>query len=99
MKREQSEVLVEYDFGCCFCGTPIVTTGKTVTCANCGKTLKIARVGTHGQYWKATPSLDGQDTLKQGEAGDPVSIMASLLLAVYLYGVVCLGQYVFGLDQ
>ena len=31
-------IVVEYRFRC-FCGTPIVTTEKTVTCASCGETL------------------------------------------------------------
>jgi hypothetical protein len=99
LKREQPEVIVRYDFDCCFCGAPIVTTEKTVTCAHCGKALEIARVGTHRQYWKAIPSLTGQDTLEQGETGEPVHIMLSLLLAVCLYCVLCLVQYLYGLDS
>jgi hypothetical protein len=31
-------IVVEYRFRC-FCGAPIVTTEKTVTCASCGETL------------------------------------------------------------
>jgi hypothetical protein len=31
-------IVVEYHFRC-FCGAPIVTTEKTVTCATCGETL------------------------------------------------------------
>lgn len=31
-------IVVEYHFQC-FCGAPIVTTEKTVTCASCGETL------------------------------------------------------------
>jgi len=97
LKREQPEAIVRYGFNCCVCGTPIVTSGKTVMCAHCGKALEIVRVGTHRQYWKAIPSLTRQNTLEQGEAGEPVHIMLSLLLAVFLYCVVYLVQYLYGL--
>jgi hypothetical protein len=94
---EQPEVIVRYDFDCCFCGTPIVTTEKTVTCANCHKALEIARVGTHRQYWKVIPSLTSQDTLEQGEAGEPVRIMLSLSLGGLFVLLVYLGQYLYTL--
>jgi hypothetical protein len=97
LKREQSEFIVRYDFDCCFCGAPIETTGKTVTCALCGKALEIVRVGTHRQYWKAIPSPTGQDSLEQGEAGEPVHVILTVLLAVCLYCVVYLVQYLYGL--
>jgi hypothetical protein len=94
-KRAQPEIIVRYEFDCCFCGAPMVATRKTATCAHCGKALEIARVGTHRQYWKATPSLTGQDTSEQGNTGEPVHMMLSLLLALFLYCAVCLGQYVY----
>jgi hypothetical protein len=99
LKREGPKVVVRYRFDCCFCGAPTVASGKTVTCAHCGKALEIARVGTHRQYWKAIPTPSAQGTLDQSEAGEPVHIMFSLLMAVFLYGMVCLGQYLYGLDQ
>jgi hypothetical protein len=57
MTREiVSEADVEYDFQC-FCGTPIVTTEKTGTCTNCGRTFRIRRVGkrTHWRVNTAQP--------------------------------------------
>jgi hypothetical protein len=45
--------VIEYEFQC-FCGAPIVTTEKTVSCAGCGKILGIRRVGRR-QHWKIAP--------------------------------------------
>ena len=61
VKRGPSHAIVEYDFDCCFCASSIATTEKTVTCAQCGNTLRIVRVGTHGVYRKAVPYLSDQD--------------------------------------
>lgn len=38
MSDDTREIVVEYRFHC-FCGAPIVTIEKTVTCATCGETL------------------------------------------------------------
>jgi hypothetical protein len=62
MTREiVSEADVEYDFQC-FCGTPIVTTEKTVTCTNCGKTFGIRRVRKHRHRWNIVP--EGHSVLR-----------------------------------
>jgi Fe2+ or Zn2+ uptake regulation protein len=39
-----SETVVEYDFQC-FCGAPIVSNQKMVSCTSCGRTFEIRRVG------------------------------------------------------
>jgi len=41
----------------CLCGTHIVTSMKTVTCANCGKTMEAQRVRTRRQRQHQEPSL------------------------------------------
>ena len=46
--------VVEYRFPC-FWGAPIVTSEKSLTCANCGKTLAIRRVKR--QHWKIAITL------------------------------------------
>jgi hypothetical protein len=38
MRDGTREIVVEYHFQC-FCGAPILTVEKTVTCTNCGETL------------------------------------------------------------
>ncbi len=59
-----SEADVEYDFRC-FCGTPIVTTEKTVTCTNCGRTFGIRRVGKRTRWRVNTAQPIGvQDVLE-----------------------------------
>jgi hypothetical protein len=83
-----SETVVEYDFQC-FCGTPIVTTEKTVTCTNCGKTFGIRRVGkrTH-QRWNIAPQ--GQSVWQLGDL-KKLAIYTALgvLLLCWLYELAC----------
>ena len=51
---EIMESVVEYRFYC-FCGAPIVTTEKIVTCANCGESYgsysSIRRIEGHKQRY------------------------------------------------
>lgn len=82
MTRETvSEADVEYDFQC-FCGTPIVTSEKTVTCANCGRTFGIRRVGKRA-HWHVNIAqpIGVQYVLELVER--PVVFVTLLLLLLY----------------
>ncbi len=84
MTREiVSEADVEYDFQC-FCGTPIVTTEKTMTCTNCGRTFEIRRVGKRTRWRVNTAQPIGvQDVLELVER--PVVFITLLLLLLCWY--------------
>jgi hypothetical protein len=66
------QIVVEYHFRC-FCGAPIVTTEKTVTCLSCGDTL--------GYYGSALPvrqidrqkQLPGSSSYTAGSVGRSTS--------------------------
>jgi len=88
MTREiPSETVVEYDFRC-FCGTSIVTTEKTVTCTNCGKTFGIRRVRKHRPRWNIGPQ--GQSVLQLRDL-KKLAIYATVgvLLLCWLYELAC----------
>jgi hypothetical protein len=82
-----SEIVCEYDFQC-FCGTPVVTTDKTVTCTNCGRTFEIRRVEkrTHQrrkcalQNWNTATRIGAQDVLQLVERPMIYTMLYSLLL-------------------
>jgi hypothetical protein len=87
-RQMASETVVEYDFRC-FCGTPIVTTEKTMTCTNCGRTFEIRRVGKR-THWRVNTaqSIGVQDVLEL--VGRPVVFITLLLLLLcWLYDLAC----------
>jgi hypothetical protein len=90
-----SEIVVEYHFPC-FCGAHIITTEKTVTCANCGKELRIRRFKR--QHWKIAPLQRPQRKLQVQDLGALVNrIVPILLLGFYLLcGCYLIGQYLLG---
>jgi hypothetical protein len=92
------ETVVEYRF-LCFCGDPITATEKTVTCANCGKELRIRRFKR--QHWIVTPPQRPHRRLQGEDLGALVNrIMPALLLGVCLFcAFYLLGQYLFGLGE
>jgi hypothetical protein len=93
-----SEDVVGYELRC-FCGSPIVTTEKTVTCADCGMVLGIRRVGRR-QHWKIAPP---QRPYRKLQVEDLESLMNRivpyLLLGFSLLCLYYLGQYVLGLGE
>jgi hypothetical protein len=90
-----SETVVEYHFRC-FCGAPIVATKKTVTCANCGETLRVSR----RQHWNMS-SLRGPRPHRKLQVEDLGALMNRIvpyfLLGFCLLCVYYLGLYVLGL--
>ena len=92
------EIVAEYRF-LCFCGDPITTTEKTVTCANCGKELSIRRFKR--QHWKIAPPRRPHRNLQVEDLAGLVNrIMPTLLLGFYLLcGCYLLAQYVLELGE
>lgn len=87
-----SEDVVEYQFQC-FCGAPIVTTEKTVTCANCGESLGIRRVRSRRHRRKVSPHRLPQRKLRLEDLEDlAIRVGVYLLLAYSLYD---LGSYIY----
>jgi hypothetical protein len=92
-----SETVVGYDFQC-FCGAPILTTEKKVTCANCGKELGIRR--SRRQHWKIAPPQRPYRKLRVEDLG----VLMNRVVP-YLFGGFCLlcvyylGQYLLGLGE
>ena len=87
-----AQIVVEYDFQC-FCGAPIGTTKKIVTCANCGKVLGIRR--SKRQHWKIVPPPRPHRRL---QLEDLKSLAIRIALYLLLSGCVYdLGKYVYGL--
>ena len=85
----ESETIVEYEFRC-FCGAPIVTTEKKVTCANCGKELGIRR--SRRQHWKIAPPQRPHRKLQVEDLGVLMNrIVPYLLLGILLALRVLLG--------
>jgi len=80
--------VVEYAFRC-FCGTPIVTTEKTVICARCGQGLGIRRVKR--QHWKIAPPQVPHRRLRLDDLGELATRIAICLGAAAC--VYVLGQY------
>jgi hypothetical protein len=89
------ETVVEYRF-LCFCGDPITATEKTVTCANCGKELRIRRFKR--QHWKIAPPQRPHRNLQVEDLGALVNRVIPTLLLVFslLCGCYLLGQYLSG---
>jgi hypothetical protein len=80
------DIAVEYCFHC-FCGAPIVTTEKTVNCANCGKTIGIRRVKR--QRWKIAPTEAPHRRLQLADLQPlGIRIFLCLLLGYYVYDLV-----------
>jgi hypothetical protein len=90
-----SGTVVEYHFQC-FCGTPIVATEKTVTCANCGKTLGIRRSRKHTRRrWYTFPLREPHRKLQLEDLEElAILIFVYLLLGFCVYD---LGSYVYDL--
>lgn len=85
-------ITVEYRFRC-FCGAPIVATGKTANCPSCGEALGIRRFKR--QHWKIAPPILPRRKLRGSDLQSlAIQIAASLLWG---YGVYVLGQYVYEL--
>lgn len=91
----EAENAVEYEFRC-FCGTPIVTSEKTVSCADCGKTFGIRRVGRR-QHWKIAPPERPYRKLRLEDFELLANAIVSYLLLVFCF--ICLyylGPYLLG---
>jgi len=86
-------IVVEYRFRC-FCGAPIVTTEKTVTCVSCGQTLEhyastlpVRRIEKHKQQPVSssyTGSLGRSTPRRHGRRDFGPLIGLSLLIAPWL---------------
>ena len=93
-----SDIVVEYRF-LCFCGDPIITSEKTLTCANCGKELGIRRFKR--QHWKIAPPQRPHRKLQVEDLGVLVNrIVPYLLLGFSLFSAFyLLGQYLSALGE
>jgi hypothetical protein len=92
------QTAVEYHFRC-FCGATIVATEKTVTCANCGKELRIRRFKR--QHWKIAPPQRPHRKLQVEDLSALMNRIVPylLLLGFCLLCVYYLEEYVLGLAE
>lgn len=86
-----AEIIVEYEFHC-FCGAPIATTGKTVTCSSCGSVLGIRR--SRRQHWKIHSLVRPYRRLQVSDLKFLAIRITLYLLSAYL--VYDLGRYLYG---
>ncbi len=86
MGDDGREIVVEYHFQC-FCGAPIATIKKTVTCTNCGETLgsyastlPVRRIEKHQQQLVCssyTGSLGQSTPTRYAEEYQPLTSIES----------------------